>query len=521
MTQKEDEHTRAQGFRPSTTMSSADATKQYFFCFRKTHKDAFLPEIGLQSGELNLSAGADMKSLFNYEIPPNGSRCEVRTGVALEFVTSDMNKIEALKRLNNAAAEEDELRYTPLSSALSPPKRRTTSSTLHFSQKKVSFKEPLEEDLVILNVKDERGVVMVRSRSGMAWKNKINVLTFYTSLEKDEIVIGVVNYSTEAFVLKAGERFAQLIVHANDAEDSSSSVDRIMTQGPTMSVADYNGLCVMPVFKNTKEVKIPSGESRLVNTDNAMAMKGSDAVYMQLQNFPGVTHNLLCADIHAGVIDGDYRGKVGVIIHNDGNDEIVVPVGQTVAVGMIYKICCPIGKICEVLCPVTVLGRGNEGVEASDVFFTLGDRMGMLEADDISQGEDKMEFHIMKKSEEELKMEEGKRYMVNTGVCIKAEELKKKGLMCHVRATYDDFMEYDSGVRGWKVDRATGEIILLMRGGGNKVYMKDDVLAEVLLLERGTENGQGPGIVDSGDKSMEEGKDAGERGDRGFGSTGV
>lgn len=492
---------------------SATATREYFLGFRKTHRDAFLPEIGLQTGAPNLSAGVDMKSLFNYEIPPRGGRCEVQTGVALEFVTSLKNKIETLKRLNETTAEYGEAHTPPLSSVLSP--KRSSSSTCPAKKKKVNFTDPLEADLNVLNVKDERGVVMVRSRSGMAWKHKINVLTFYTSLEMDEIVIGVVNYGPEAFILKAGDRFAQLIVHSDDAE---GFVDLITTEGPTMSDANYNGLCAMPVFKNNKEeVKISPGESRLINTENVIAMRGSDAVYMQLQGLPEASQGLMYADVHAGVIDGDYRGKVGVVIHNDGNDEIVVPAGQDVAVGMIYKICCPVGEVCEVLCPVA-LDRDKEELEASDVFFSLGDRMMMLEANDVSRGEGKRVFHIMKKSEEELVTEEGKRYVVRTGICLKTEELKKKGLVLHVRATYDDDMVYGSGAKGWKVDNATGEIILLMKGGDGKVYVKDDVLAEIQLLRTGTKNGEGPRLVDSGADRVEE---AGGRGDKGFGSTGM
>lgn len=448
-----------------------------------------------------------MKSMYNYTIDPNDGLCEVRTGVALEFVTSDINKINTLEELNAAAtaAREDANKEKKTVSSASPKK------------KKVSFRDPLVKDGRVLNVEDEGGVIMVRSRSGMSWKNKINVCGWRTCEKTNEIIILVKNCSEKNFELRAGDRFAQLIVHAK-GNRSSNSIDTIMTKGPAMGVADYNGLGHMPVFYTTEKVKIPPGESRLANTKNVMRMIGSDAVYMQLQNLPEVASNMLYADIHAGVIDADYRGDVGVVIYNDGKDEIIIPVGQAVAMGMIYSICCPIVKIHEVLCPVEVT-HGNKGVSvvASDVFFTLGDRLKMLVADDIYQ-EDKMLFHIIKKSEEEdLDIEKGARYTVKTGVCLKTEELKNKGLVCHLRPTYDD-IKHDSGVRSWWVDKTTSEINLSMKRNG-KDYTKGDVLAEVLLLGRGTVDGKGPSMVSN--ESEEEEGDATGRGDRGFGSTGM
>lgn len=499
-------------------MARTVGVKEFFFCFRRTHKDAFLPEIGLQTDTLNLSAGVDLKSLHNYEIAPNGGRCEVRTGVALEFVTSDKHKIETLKRLNTAAEEHRGLPRTPLSPTLSPPKGEAASSPSSAAKRKrVGFKEPEVEDLIVLSVKDERGVVMVRSRSGLAWKDKINVVSVYFSLERDEIVVGVVNYGSRAFVLKSGERFAQLIVHSNEAE---GYVDRVGCKGPKMDVADFNGLCGMPVFKNTEEVKIPPGGSRLVKTENVIAMEGSEGVYMQLENPPNLSRDLMYTDIHAGVIDADYRGKVGVVIHNDGDDEIVIPIAHTVATGMIYKVCCPIGQICEVLCPVS-LDRDEKRIDASEVFYTLGDRMGMLEAGDVTCGEGEMEYLLRKKSEEEPKMETGKRYTIRTGICLRTEKLKRMGLVAHFRAPADDVLVYKTGVRGWEIDKNTGEIILLMKGGDGRVYMKDDVLAEVLLLKRGTRSAEGPRIIVSGDERGAEGGNTRGRGDKGFGSTGM
>ena len=88
---------------------------------------------------------------------------------------------------------------------------------------------------------------------------------------------------------------------------------------------------------------IPAHGKGLVMTDLAMALAPS--TYGRIAPRSGLAAKKFI-DTGAGVIDADYRGNVGVLLFNHGEEDFVVKPGDRVAQLIIEQICTP--EVCEV-----------------------------------------------------------------------------------------------------------------------------------------------------------------------------
>ena len=68
-----------------------------------------------------------------------------------------------------------------------------------------------------------------------------------------------------------------------------------------------------------------------------------DGCYGRIAPRSGLAHKYMI-DVGAGVIDGDYRGNVGVILFNLGKEEFIVKKGDRIAQLILEKILTPEAK---------------------------------------------------------------------------------------------------------------------------------------------------------------------------------
>lgn len=83
---------------------------------------------------------------------------------------------------------------------------------------------------------------------------------------------------------------------------------------------------------------LPPGQRAVVST--GIQVQIPDGYYGRVAPRSGLTvkHGL---DVGAGVIDSDYRGVVGVVLFNHGNQHVTLPAGSRIAQLIIEKIITP------------------------------------------------------------------------------------------------------------------------------------------------------------------------------------
>ncbi|KAL1813682.1 hypothetical protein DCAR_0626047 [Daucus carota subsp. sativus] len=91
-------------------------------------------------------------------------------------------------------------------------------------------------------------------------------------------------------------------------------------------------------LSSAQEIKVPARGKALVPTDLSIAIP--EGTYARIAPRSGLTwkHSI---DVGAGVIDGDYRGPVGVILFNHSDIEFQVNVGDRIAQLILEKIMTP------------------------------------------------------------------------------------------------------------------------------------------------------------------------------------
>jgi dUTP pyrophosphatase len=91
-------------------------------------------------------------------------------------------------------------------------------------------------------------------------------------------------------------------------------------------------------LKATDNTRIYPGETKLVHTDLKIAVpKGYEA---QVRSRSGLAFKNSIFVLNApGTIDADYRGEVGVIIHNAGKDSFRIKPGDRIAQLVICPVC--------------------------------------------------------------------------------------------------------------------------------------------------------------------------------------
>ena len=104
---------------------------------------------------------------------------------------------------------------------------------------------------------------------------------------------------------------------------------------------------------------LPPGSTRLVDLNLKLAIP--PGVYLQLRSRSGLA--LRGVTTVGGVIDSDYRGPIKAILHNSGDQNVVIAKGQRVTSGVFLPTLPVQFQAADVL-PPTV--RGVAGFGSSD-----------------------------------------------------------------------------------------------------------------------------------------------------------
>jgi len=105
---------------------------------------------------------------------------------------------------------------------------------------------------------------------------------------------------------------------------------------------------------------VPAHDKKCVYTDIQIELP--DGCYGRIAPRSGLAINNFIS-IGAGVVDRDYRGNIGVIIFNLGNDDFHISVGDRIAQLICEKIYYPILE--ETKIPLNDTARGDSGFGSS------------------------------------------------------------------------------------------------------------------------------------------------------------
>ena len=87
-----------------------------------------------------------------------------------------------------------------------------------------------------------------------------------------------------------------------------------------------------------EEVTIPSGGRSLLKTGLAMVIP--EGLYVRIAPRSGLVLSKGLS-VGAGVIDSDYRGEIGVLLFNQGEDDVVIRIGDRIAQIIFERIAAP------------------------------------------------------------------------------------------------------------------------------------------------------------------------------------
>lgn len=89
-------------------------------------------------------------------------------------------------------------------------------------------------------------------------------------------------------------------------------------------------------LSSAESVTIPSGQRKVVKTDLSIACPQGTYARIAPRSGLAVKHGL---DVGAGVVDADYRGPVGVVLFNFGENDYTVQPGDRIAQLILEQIC--------------------------------------------------------------------------------------------------------------------------------------------------------------------------------------
>ena len=141
--------------------------------------------------------------------------------------------------------------------------------------------------------------------------------------------------------------------------DVKLAVKRLGPAGrlPTRGSADAAGYDLY----SAEQTFVPAKGRTLVKTQIAVAIPREHYGRVAPRSGLAVKHGL---DVGAGVIDSDYRGEVGVVLFNFGNDDVAVDVGDRIAQLILERISTPaVEEVADL--PSTV--RGADGFGSTGV----------------------------------------------------------------------------------------------------------------------------------------------------------
>ena len=132
---------------------------------------------------------------------------------------------------------------------------------------------------------------------------------------------------------------------------------------PTRGSAEAAGYD-LAIPKLEPDIRIGPGCRRLIKTGLSMSLFDSSedmgtVLYGQIAPRSGLAYRRGIA-VMAGIIDQDYRGEVGVILHNTDNSEIALHGGERIAQLIIKKVYVPPVEVVDEL-DDTSRGEGGFG----------------------------------------------------------------------------------------------------------------------------------------------------------------
>lgn len=160
--------------------------------------------------------------------------------------------------------------------------------------------------------------------------------------------------------------------HGLHDDEKQAVLDRLhprtdMTQDPTFSVKPLSAKAYLPSRGSidaagfdlycTQSVDIPPGRQAILPTDIAVAIPHGWYGRIAPRSGLAVRHGI---NVHAGVIDADYRGELRVALQNHGDDIIEFRGGDRIAQLIIER--CSMGdyQVVDEL-PTTERGTGSFG----------------------------------------------------------------------------------------------------------------------------------------------------------------
>lgn len=90
-------------------------------------------------------------------------------------------------------------------------------------------------------------------------------------------------------------------------------------------------------LRASHDITIPPNETRLVKTGIRVAVPRGFELQVRSRSGLALKHSVFVLN-GVGTVDADYRGEVGVILHNAGFEDFVIESGDRIAQGVI----CPV-----------------------------------------------------------------------------------------------------------------------------------------------------------------------------------
>ena len=109
-------------------------------------------------------------------------------------------------------------------------------------------------------------------------------------------------------------------------------------------------------------IVLPAGKRHLVRTGLELAIPPNHYGRVAPRSGLAVKAGI---DVMAGVIDEDYRGEVGVVLVNLGDEPVTINVGDRIAQLLVEKIGTP--DVVEVFSPLDATERGTNGFGSTGV----------------------------------------------------------------------------------------------------------------------------------------------------------
>ena len=108
-----------------------------------------------------------------------------------------------------------------------------------------------------------------------------------------------------------------------------------------------------------EEVRILPGARALIPTGIAVALPEGYGAEIRPRSGLAVRYGVTLVNA-PGTIDADYRGEVGIILINHGQEPFVVRRGDRVAQMVVHRVCRVVWAVCETLSP-TKRDKGGFG----------------------------------------------------------------------------------------------------------------------------------------------------------------